>query len=685
MYEVYSDGTCIHSDVTPLTNCKLISPKLVLQDNTAGTFTAILPQQNIGCGHVHRLTSEISILRDGREIWSGRIIDEQVDFWNRRHLTCEGELGYLNDTTQPPEEYHDYTVRQFLEVLIAEHNRKVAAEKRFTVGIVTVHDTNDSIHRYTNSESTFKCISDKLVDRLGGHVRVRKVDGVRYLDYLAEYPNTSTQEVRFGENLLDFAKDFDMLSLATVIMPRGNRLEESPIEALEAYLTVESVNGGSIYVTSEEAISKWGWIEQVVDWEDVSQPANLLRKAKEYLQDVQFEQMVLEVNAFDLHYMTKTTESIELLDLVRCVSSPHGMDRYFPVTKIEIPLDEPDNMLYTFGDVIPSSLTGNSKKINSKIIKKIDEMPSKSNILKSAKENAEAIINMATNGFITITKTDKGADELYISDTLDYKRANRYWRWNLNGLGYFKKGAGVKVAITMDGAIVADFITTGTMSADRIRAGILTDQKGNTTWNLNTGVLTMKKGSITLGTAEFQGGAFSVDDNGNMKAIRGVIGGFTIGSNSLSGPEMVLRNDTIVFRVSNSDNQFYGEIGPGGGALGSKGICIDILPKGNYFVVATSEASQVLGGTYNPILLYTKNRTYGEAAGYIHAYAPLDGHGHTANNFWINPRTGGASGGMSSTLNMIIPTGVDSEGKLTSWKTGCYITFTRGFCTGGSW
>lgn len=687
MYSIWADDLCIHNDSYLDDGYKVLNPKLKFEDNSGGSLTMTIPPGNVGYEKAKRLSSIITVKENDEFLWEGRIIEEQTDFWNNRKVTCEGELGYLNDTTQPPAEYHDYTVRQFLQALIDEHNRKVEVEKRFTLGAITVHDPNDSLYRYTNSESTWKCIEEKLIDRLKGHIRTRHANGVRLLDYLEDYPNTNTQEVQFGVNLLDFSKNFDLTTLATVIMPRGARLDESPIEALEAYTTVESVNGGSIYVTSESAIKTYGWIEQVVDWDDVTQPSNLLKKAKEYLNEVQFEDMVLELSAFDLKYLNPEMETIHILDRVRCVSKPHGMDRYFPVTKVEIPLDNPSEATYTFGENIKISLTANNKKVQNDIVKRIDEIPSKSNILKAAKENAEQIINMATNGFITITKSDKGAEELYISDTRDYKLANRYWRWNLNGLGYFKKGEGVKVAITMDGAIVADFITTGTMSADRVRTGILRSQNGNTEWNLNNGVFTMKRGRIELGSSVVQGGAFVVDDNGNLKAIRGEIGGFTLSAESLIGKELVLRNDTIVFRVSGSSSNFYGEIGPGG-ILGSKGVSVDVLSDGGFFVVAKSDASQILGGTYTPIILYAKKTTHGQTAGQVHFFAPINAHGHHPVNFYINPSNGGCEGGLSGTFRLTAVTDMvgDGNGGINSWNNRTVtLTFKRGFCTGGSW
>lgn len=676
MYEIWSDNNCIHNDYYLDKNYKVLRPKLTLEDNSSGQLTFVIPPNHKFYNQIKRLSSIITVKENGEFLWEGRIIDEQTDFWYQRHVTCEGELGYLNDTTQPPAEFHDYTVRQFLEALIAEHNRKVEVEKRFTIGAVTIHDANDSILRYTNSETTLRCIKEKLVEKFGGHIRTRHVNGIRYLDYLEDYPNTNTQEVRFGVNLLDFVKNFDMSKLATVIMPRGARLEDSPIDALEAYLTVESVNGGSIYVTSESAIKTYGWIEQVVDWQDVTEPANLLRKAKQYLNEVQFEEMVLELKAIDLKYLAKGTESIKLLDLVRCVSQPHGMDRYFPVSKVEIVMDQPEQSSYTFGDNIRISMTANNKKTSSDIIQKINELPTKSDILKSAKENAEEIINMATNGFITITKSDLGAEELYISDTRDYKLANRYWRWNLNGLGYFKKGEPVKVAITMDGAIVADFITTGTMSADRVRAGILVDQLGNTSWNLNTGVLTMKKGSITLG-----GGAFSVNDSGYLVSTYGKIGSFEIGTESLIGKKMVLRGDTIVFREGNA---FYGEIGPG--VTMGQGLCMDVLSGGKYISLGVSQGTQQ-SGEYFPIILYAKSSVSGFTAGQIHFQEPINAHGQIAQNLSLNPSNSGAEGGLTGNMNQKVITDISlSDGKVTSYSyTTIGMRFQRGFCTYGSW
>lgn len=540
MYSVYANNTCIYNDMYVDEGHRLINPKLKKSDNSAGSFTAILPPTNVGYEIVKHMATKIIVKRDGVEIWEGRVISEQKDFWNQRSITCEGELGYLNDTIQPPNEYHDITVRQFLEAMINVHNAKAGADKQFKIGVVTVNDSDsdeeDSIFRYTNYESTLSCISEKLVSKLKGHLRIRKVNGVRYLDYLKDYPNTNQQVLRFGKNLLDFTKNWDLTDLHTVVVPKGKSLEESPIEALTAYLTVESVNNGSIYVASEEAVKEYGWIEGVVEWSDVEVAENLLKKAKRYLEDYQFNKMVLELNAMDMHYLTKSDTAIELLDEIRCVSKPHGMDRYFPVTEVEIPLNQPEKAIYKLGADESKTLSASTNSANSEILQQMKTLPTKQIILRQAKENATEMIHTATHGYVVMNYDDNGAYEILIMDTNDIKTAKKVWRWNMGGFGYSKNGyAGpYEVAMTMDGSIVANFITTGTMFANRIKGGQLTmggiDNENGVIYVKNSnGAVCV---TIDCNGININNGAFSVDMNGNVNA--NYINAFGITGNAAS-------------------------------------------------------------------------------------------------------------------------------------------------------
>lgn len=505
VFEVYAGDMLIHHSQSPSPDVKIITPKLTLQVNSAGSFTCKIPPSNIGFDTVERLTTVITVKKDGVDLWGGRIISEEADFWGNRSLTCEGELAYLNDTSQPPHEYHGLTVRGFLQTLINIHNTKVDSSKQFSVGVVTVTDPNDSLYRYTNFESTMEAIKEKMIDRLGGYLLVRKENGVRYLDYLAEPINTCTQTIEFGKNLLDFSKSWDLTEFVTVLIPQGEHLEEHPIdsntgeeiEALDAYVDVSSVNGGSIYVYDQQMVNAYGWIEKRVSWSDVSVPSNLLRKANEYLSDVQFDNMILELSAVDLSYMMgSTAEGLKLFDKIHCISEPHGMDRYFPLVKLEIPLDNPSDTTYTLGDnEIKSSLSASLRDDRIETKQQFDSLPSTTKLIddaiSEAYSDAEAIMNAKTNGYVTIVteedQTGIHSEKIVISDNKNYLNATRKWEWGLNGLAYYRNGTNIGLALTMDGAIVADRITTGTLNAARIKAGVLSDVNNNNYWNLETG------------------------------------------------------------------------------------------------------------------------------------------------------------------------------------------------------
>ena len=133
---------------------------------------------------------------------------------------------------------------------------------------------------------------------------------------LQEYGKICEQPIEFGDNLLDYSENISASDLYTACIPRGARLEESPVEGLEAYVDITSVNGGKDYVYSRDAVAVYGWNRCVVDWDDVTQPANLKTKAEKWLKDNQYETMVLNLSAADLSLLDSSMESFELGDSV---------------------------------------------------------------------------------------------------------------------------------------------------------------------------------------------------------------------------------------------------------------------------------------------------------------------------------------------------------------------------------
>lgn len=93
--------------------------------------------------------------------------------------------------------------------------------------------------------------------------------------------------------------------------------------------------------------------------------------------------------------------------------------------------------------------------------------------------------------------------EIVSLDDPDITQALSVWRWNNGGFGHSSTGynGNYTLAITQNGAIVADFITAGTLTANVIRAGILQDTQGYNSWNLQTGAFSITNGSINITTS----------------------------------------------------------------------------------------------------------------------------------------------------------------------------------------
>lgn len=478
----------------------VINPVITQEANKAGTFSFTIPPNHPKYSLIRKRLDLIEVHRDGEIIFEGVCTEDGTDFFNQRRIECEGSLTFLNDSTLRPAHRQGLTVRQLLTAYISEHNAAVEAMKQFTVGIVTVTDPNDYITCFTNYNSTMSEIKEDLVDDLGGYLRVRKQNGTRYLDYLAGSPRQNEQEIKLGSNLLDFSKTNDMTDVATVLIPLGAKLAESSIEGLDERLTVETAAAdtmhpsGADYIESTGAIATYGRIEKVVTWDDVTTASNLLAKGEAYLQDVQFENLVLEVKAFDLGLTDSEFQKFRLLDTVRVVSEPHGLNREFEITKMTINLNAPQNDSITLGKTVKMSMSAKSTKASAEIKKLADGVVNRA-MLQDAIDNATALITGADGGYVIIEKNEDGQPvEIKIQDALN--NPTKIWRWNVNGLGYSNDGGQTYgLAMTMDGSIVADYITTGKLRSIEIDNG---------------------------------DGDFTVDEDGNMTAQSGTIAGFKL-------------------------------------------------------------------------------------------------------------------------------------------------------------
>ena len=88
------------------------------------------------------------------------------------------------------------------------------------------------MYRITDRENTLEAIRDKLVDRLGGYLRLRHENDKLYLDWLTiqEYGKYCEQPIQFGENLMDYSETMTADDVITALIPLGAAIEQETDE-----------------------------------------------------------------------------------------------------------------------------------------------------------------------------------------------------------------------------------------------------------------------------------------------------------------------------------------------------------------------------------------------------------------------------------------------------------------------
>lgn len=206
-------------------------------------------------------------------------------------------------------------------------------------------------------------------------------------------------------------------------------------------------------------------------------------------------------------------ERLRLCDTVTVRYTQLGIDVTAKVVKTVYDALREKFISITLGSEQSSMVTAVSdiQKEIGKVQESIGHFPK---LLQTAIDHATDLITGQVGGFVVINGNENGQPyELLILDTPDINTAVNVWRWNSGGLGFSANGYNgpYTTAITADGKIVADFITSGTLVANIIRAGVIASQDNSSWWDLETGEVYLKSyattadiETLTQKNAEFQ-------------------------------------------------------------------------------------------------------------------------------------------------------------------------------------
>lgn len=191
----------------------------------------------------------------------------------------------------------------------------------------------------------------------------------------------------------------------------------------------------------------------------------------------------------------------------------------------------------------------------------IEEASDKSYMERAIQNATDLIMSGKLGGYVTVTK-----NEIYIADNKDLDKAVKVWRWNSGGLGYSSSGKDgpFGTAITSDGKIVADYISTGNLDCSVLNVSnihgdsILVDtigalnginQKTDTYQYIKTGLLDSDGNyGIAIGQLTTKSdGTLSTTSSEYVKITSGRISFMQNGTEVayMSGKKLVIKNGDI--------------------------------------------------------------------------------------------------------------------------------------------
>lgn len=434
--KLLSDDYIIHDTSSYDYRCAKLNLKQKL--NTSNTLVFTILPNHPNYNKISKLVSIIKLIeinQDGQEVmFKGRVIESTDTIDGIRTFTCEGVLGYLNDTIQLLRIGENISINEYLKTCLDKHNQMVEKEKNIYVG--DVFDNGICISNMDKKRiTTMSSIQDILIDQYGGYISIREEDNRNYLDYNYYCDHLNSQEIKFKKNILDLEQYITSVDLITALIPLGEKDPET-----ELPITIETVNDGNEYIYDEDAILKYGWIYGVKEYPKISDPNELLEKANQDLSQLTKMSLSLTITAIDLSLVEVDIEKIRLGDNLKCVSKEHKIDDYFLCVVLEKDYLDPSNSKITLDKTIATS-SDLAVTTNRDILKVNNNLNLNTQVFQELVQEKVDLINGNNGGYI-YTKTDSFGRPraTYYMDSNDIDLAQNILRIDASGIAFSSSG-----------------------------------------------------------------------------------------------------------------------------------------------------------------------------------------------------------------------------------------------------
>ena len=423
--------------------------------------------------------------------------------------------------------------------------------------------------------------------------------------------------LRYGKNITDLKNVIDMSNVYTGIVPYWTD-GENTVVLPEKVILSEHTGDYPFYIIKPVDFSS--------DYEEQPTEAQLRDRAQRYITNnegwkIRNNITVSFVALWDTEEYKEIAplERVNLCDTVHVKYSPLGVDFSTKVVKTDYNVLLERYNSITLGDTYYSL----NDYFDGEIAQSEEEQ---STHMQKAIARATKLIQGGLGGHVVFNvNADGEPQEILIMDTDDIQTAVNVIRMNLNGIGFSTNGYNgpFTTAWTIDGHFVANFIDTGVLNANIIKAGVLQDEAGNTSFNLATGAL--RSTNLTIDSTYFKlandGKITSITADGRkLEMNMGKITGYKVDGTQSAALEIGDGYFNIIGKLA-----LNGVVGVSGSTSFVKSINYEEASLGNVCTAIRTERFDVVTGWTMPGITATASGTVTVSGMVDGSYVTLSG------------------------------------------------------------
>ena len=301
---------------------------------------------------------EVVNLYDGAIEFVGRVLtstNEMTTDGFAQKVTCEDFLSFLHDSSQWFQKLPNRGAGQYLAEMLNAANGQLEDYKRILPRRVTVNSRTDKPYRYIGYESTWDCVRERIINNIGGYLRLRELNTVLYVDWTKDIGETKKSPIQIGKNIKSASREIDFDGLATQIMPIGADIqkehpdEDQSPDVTREQLTIWHVNNNSAFLEDKDLIKEFGVIRKAVIWTEIDDPKVLLARGKQYLRNQKIALAKWTISAVERYLIDNRYDKFEIGNKHPIINAPLSGIETLQILEKKIDILNPQSVDLTIG------------------------------------------------------------------------------------------------------------------------------------------------------------------------------------------------------------------------------------------------------------------------------------------------------------------------------------------------